>query len=44
MDEHDEYINDLYIDVTLLMPRETISLKSEFIKRKLCIELMRIRV
>ncbi|CAF1376494.1 unnamed protein product [Rotaria sordida] len=29
-----EYINDLYIDATLPMPRETISLKFEFIKRK----------
>jgi hypothetical protein len=29
-----EYINDLFIDASLLMPRETISLKFEYIKKK----------
>jgi hypothetical protein len=28
-----EFINDLYIDATLLVPRETISLKFEFLKK-----------
>jgi hypothetical protein len=29
-----EYMNDLFIDATLLMPRETASIKFEFIKKK----------